>query len=56
MWVVERSDTGHCTSWATGRDAKHYIACLGTVAPVAPYLFDVWLDSGVRIRAAMKRK
>jgi hypothetical protein len=56
MWLVERSDSGHRSSWATGQDAKHYIACLGRVVPIAPFTFEVWLPTGGRITAAMIRK
>ena len=55
MWVVERSDSGHRSAWATGRDAKHYIRCLGMVSPIAPYTFDVCLSSGEHIVASMIR-
>jgi hypothetical protein len=55
MWVVERSDSQHRSAWATGRDAKHYISCLGLVSPIAPYIFDVWLSSGKHITASMVR-
>lgn len=55
MWVVERSDSVHRSEWATGRDAKHYIRCLGMASRVAPYTFDVRLMSGEHIVAAMIR-
>lgn len=55
MWVVDRSDSGHSSAWATGRDAKHYIACLGMVAPITPYKFEVWLAHGGHITASMRR-
>lgn len=55
MWVVQRSDSAHTSAWATGRDAKHYIACLGAAVPVAPRTFDIRLPSGKRITASMVR-
>ena len=55
MWMVQRSDCAHRSSWATGRDAKHYISCLGVVSPIGPYVFDVSLSSGEHITALMTR-
>jgi hypothetical protein len=55
MWVVQRSDGGHRTSWASGRDAKRYISCLGVVAKIAPYKFDVSLPTGEHVTASMMR-
>lgn len=55
MWIVERSDSNHRSAWATGRDAKHYIRCLGLANRVAPYTFDVCLSSGEHIVASLIR-
>ncbi len=56
MWIVERSDSSHRSTWATGHDAKHYIRCLGMVSPISPYMFDVCLSSGDHIVASMIRR
>jgi hypothetical protein len=55
MWIVQRSDTGYRSPWATGRDAKRYIGCLGRVVAISPYTFDVRLPSGEQILATMVR-
>ena len=55
MWIVKRSDTGYRSPWATGRDAKHYIGCLGRVVPITSYTFDVGLPSGEYVTAKMVR-
>jgi hypothetical protein len=55
MWTVERSDTGYRSRWATGRDAKHYIGCLGRVVPIAAYTFDVRLPASEYVTAKMVR-
>jgi hypothetical protein len=55
MWIVERSDTGYRSPWATGRDAKRYIGCLGRVVPITQYSFDVCLPSGEQVTATMVR-
>jgi hypothetical protein len=55
MWIVERSDTGFRSRWATGGDAKRYIGCLGRAVPIAQYTFDVYLSSGERLTATMVR-
>lgn len=55
MWIVQRSDTGFRSPWATGRDAKRYIGCLGRAVPIAAYTFDVHLPSGEHVTATMVR-
>jgi hypothetical protein len=55
MWIVERSDTGYRSPWASGRDAKRYIGLLGRVASIAPGIFDVYLPSGEHLTATMVR-
>lgn len=53
MWVVQRSDSEHRTSWASRRDAKHYIGCLGATRPIARCRFDVTLAGGEHITASI---
>lgn len=55
MWIVERSDTGYRSPWATGGDAKRYIGCLGRAVPINHYTFAVYLPSGERLTATMVR-
>jgi hypothetical protein len=55
MWLVERSDIDYRSRWATGHDAKHYIGCLGHVAPITSYTFDVRLPSDEHVTAKMVR-
>jgi hypothetical protein len=55
MWIVQRSDTGYRSRWATGRDAKRYIGCLGRVVAISTCTFDVRLPSGERLTATMVR-
>lgn len=53
MWVVQRSDSGHHSSWATRGDAKHYIGSLGVTVPIARYHFDIRLADGEHITVSM---
>jgi hypothetical protein len=53
MWLVERSDIACRSWWATGRDAKHYISCLGHVVAINYHTFDIRLPSGKRVTAKM---
>jgi hypothetical protein len=53
MWVVERSDSQHRSSWATRRDAEHYIGVLGVKMPLAHFRFDIVLSNGEHITASM---
>jgi hypothetical protein len=55
MWIVERSDIGCRSPWASSRDAKRYIGCLGRVVPITAYTFDVCLPSGEHVTATMVR-
>ena len=55
MWIVERSNIDYRSRWSTGRDAKHYIGCLGRVFPITSYTFDVRLPSGEHVTANMVR-
>jgi hypothetical protein len=55
MWVVQRSDIDHRSRWATGRDAKRYIGCLGRVVAITSDTFDVRLPSGEHVTAKMVR-
>jgi hypothetical protein len=53
MWLVQRSDTAYRSPWASGRDAKHYIGCLGRVVPITAHSFDICLPSGGHVTATM---
>ena len=53
MWLVERSDTTYRSPRASGRDAKHYIGCLGRVVPITAHSFDIQLPSGGHVTATM---
>lgn len=53
MWVVQRSDSQHRSSWATRRDAKHYIGCLGAAMRLPNCCFDITLANGEHITASM---
>jgi hypothetical protein len=55
MWIVQRSDTGHRSPWATDRDAKRYIGCLGRVVPITSHTFRVYLNSGEQLTATIVR-
>jgi hypothetical protein len=55
MWIVQRSDISHRSPWASSRDAKHYIGCLGHVVPINAHTFDVHLLSGEHVTATMVR-
>jgi hypothetical protein len=54
MWVVMRSDARQ-SIWASGHDAKHYIATLGTVKHLGHRTYAVTLPDQQTITATMVR-
>jgi len=54
MWIVMRSDAQQ-SIWASGRDAKHYIATLGAVEHLGHHTYGVTLPDQHRITATMVR-
>jgi hypothetical protein len=55
MWIVERSDSRHCSTRATRRDARHYLTYLGMTVQTAPGVFDIHLPPGNHVTALIVR-
>jgi hypothetical protein len=55
MWRVLRSDTEHSDLWASRRDAKHHIACLGRVVQIRLHTYDVTLPTGQHTTAIVAK-
>ena len=56
MWLVQRSDNGYRSPWASGRDAKRYISSLGRMVAVGSRTYQVRLPSGEQVTATLVRQ